>query len=38
MRQWEPVKEALFVSLLSDVLEPQCLFDLCIVIHISATQ
>lgn len=38
MRQWKPVKGALFVSLLSDVLELECLFDLCIVIHISQTQ
>lgn len=38
MHQWEPVKGALFESLLSDVLEPECLFDLCVIIHISQTQ
>lgn len=38
MRQWKPVKEALFVNLLSDVLELDCLLNLCIVIHISQIQ
>lgn len=38
MHQWKPEKGALFVSLLSDVLELECLFDLNIVIHSSSTQ
>lgn len=38
MRQWKPVKGALSVSLLSDVLELECLSDLCIVVRISQTQ
>lgn len=38
MCQWKPVKGALFVSVLSDALELECPFDLCIVIHISQTQ
>lgn len=38
MRQWKPAKGALFVFLLSDVLELECLFDLCIVIRIAQTQ
>lgn len=38
MRQWKPVKGDLFVSLWSDVLEPECLSNLCIVIQISQTQ
>lgn len=38
MHQWKPVKEVLFVSLLSNALELECPFDLCIVIHISQTQ
>ena len=37
MRQQKAVKVALFVSFLSDVLELECLLDLCMVIPISQT-